>query len=581
MSVKSNVAAGLCVVLTLTACNAATPAPAPEPSPAPTQSQIATLQPEPTPTATPAPATVKTIWIDPVLPAGLHTELTQKAQAFAETASDPTFKVELTATQQADIRIAGAGAGVGAGVEGTPLITRTYAIAAPFPTVADGLTFEAFKQFWAGDAAALAALSQDEQTPPTLFLDPDTRAALVLLLGQPAANANIQLVPAQELLATTWAARTASLAVLPFDQLEARWKLLHLDGVNLFEREADMSAYPLTLNVRAEGEAELLNELSAAAPATSNRDLSKMAVVAMTGVTAMVRGTATKMEEKGVTYPGEKIQSWLTTADVAHISNEVSFYDDCPRPTRNDGTTMCSNPKYMELLRFMGTDVIELTGNHLWDYGARNLNPTIDLYDKEGWKYFGGGRNIADAMKPLTMTVNGNKIAFIGCNWFGANWADADTPGSAPCSPNDPRNLDSQIAMIQQLRAEGYLPIATLQYAEFYFYEPTPQQARDFAALRDAGAVVVNGSQGHHVQGFDVSAEGFIHWGTGNFFFGDQIFSRGALTTMVDRHVFYNNKYLGVDLRTAFIEDLSQPVPATPEDRAELLRTLFDVSRFR
>jgi poly-gamma-glutamate synthesis protein (capsule biosynthesis protein) len=511
-----------------------------------------------------------------VLPAGLHTELTQKAEAFAQAASDPTFKVELTATQQADIRIA-----AGAGIEGTPLITRTYAIASPFPTVADGLTFEDFKKFWAGDAAALTALSQDGQTPPTLFLDPDTRAALVLLLGQPAPNAAIQLVPAQELLATTWAARTASFAVLPFDQLEARWKLLHLDDVNLFEREADMSAYPITLNVRAEGEAELLGEFSAATPAADNRDLSKLAVVAMTGVTAMVRGTATKMEEKGVTYPGEKIQSWLTTADVAHISNEVSFYEDCPFPTRNDGTTMCSNPKYMELLRFMGTDVIELTGNHLWDYGARNLNPTIDLYNQEGWKYFGGGRNIADAMKPLTMTVNGNKIAFIGCNWFGANWADADTPGSAPCSPNDPKDLSSQIAMIQQLRAEGYLPIATLQYAEFYFYEPTPQQARDFAALRDAGAVVVNGSQGHHVQGFDVSAEGFIHWGTGNFFFGDQIFSRGALTTMVDRHVFYDNKYLGVDLRTAFIEDLSQPVPATPEDRAELLRTLFDVSRFR
>jgi poly-gamma-glutamate synthesis protein (capsule biosynthesis protein) len=414
-----------------------------------------------------------------------------------------------------------------------------------------------------------------------LFLDPDTRAALVLLLGQPASNANIQLTPTQDLLATTWMARQASFGVLPFDQLEARWKLLHVDEVNLFEREADMSAYPLTLSVRALGDTELLSELSAAMPSADNRDLNKIAVVAMTGVTAMVRGTAVKMEEKGITYPGEKVQAWLTTADVAHISNEVSFYDDCPYPTRNDGTTMCSNPKYMELLEFMGTDVVELTGNHLWDYGARNLNPTIDAYEKQGWKYFGGGRNIADAMKPLTMTVNGNKIAFVGCNWFGADWADEDTPGSAPCSPDDPKNLDSQIAMIQQLRTDGYLPIATLQYAEFYFYEPTAKQARDFAALRDAGAVVVNGSQGHHVQGFDISAEGFIHWGTGNFFFGDQIFSDGTLQSFVDRHVFYNNKYLGVDLRTAWLEDLAQAVPMSPEDRAKLLTTLFDVSRFR
>jgi poly-gamma-glutamate synthesis protein (capsule biosynthesis protein) len=455
-------------------------------------------------------------------------------------------------------------------------------VAAPFPTVADGLAFENLEKFWAGDAAALSALSADGQTPPTLFIDANTRAALALLLGPPAANANIQLLVTPDVLPATWAARSASFTILPFDQLEARWKLLHVDGINLFERQADMTTYPLTLSVRAQSEdAALLNALKAAAPASNNRDLNKLAVVAMTGVTAMVRGTATKMEEKGITYPGEKVRDWLAGADVAHISNEVSFYENCPAPTRNDGTTMCSNPKYIELLEYMGTDVVELTGNHLWDYGARNLNPTIDMYEQRGWKYFGGGRNLADAMKPLTMTVNGNKLAFVGCNWFGANWADDDTPGSAPCSPNDPKDLNSQIVMIQQLRAEGYLPIATLQYAEFYFYEPTPQQARDFAALRDAGAVVVNGSQGHHVQGFDVSAEGFIHWGTGNFFFGDQTFMDGTLQSFVDRHVFYDGKYLGADLRTAWLEDLAQPVPMPAEDRAKLLSNLFEVSRFR
>jgi poly-gamma-glutamate synthesis protein (capsule biosynthesis protein) len=154
-------------------------------------------------------------------------------------------------------------------------------------------------------------------------------------------------------------------------------------------------------------------------------------------------------------------------------------------------------------------------------------------------------------------------------------------PGSAPCSPGDPRDLSYQVETIRQLRAEGYNVIATLQYEEYYFYESTLRQRRDFAALREAGAVVVNGSQGHHVQGFDISAEGFIHWGTGNIFFGDQTFSEGAQTTMVDRHVFYDNRYLGADLRTAFIQDLSQPVPMKPDERAALLRTLFSVSLFR
>jgi poly-gamma-glutamate synthesis protein (capsule biosynthesis protein) len=559
------------LLMALAACSPA----ALVPTVPPTASALPTATVPPTPTIVPSPTPLptKTIWIDPLLPANVHEALMTEATQFAESAGESPVRIVLTTTAQADVKIA-------AGTEGAPLITRTFAVAAPFPTVADEISFENFKKFWAGDAAALANVSADGQTPPTLFMDADTRAALVLLLGEPADNAKIQLSLTENVLAEAWAAQGASLAVVPFDQLEARWKLLRVDGINLFEREADMAQYPLTLQVRAAGDADLLNQIESAITPSNNRDLSKMTIVAMTGVTAMVRGTAVKMEQNGVTYPAEKIRDWLTTADITHISNEVSFWDQCPPPSYNDGVTMCSNVKYMDLLRYVGTDVIELTGNHLWDYGFQKLGPTIDLYEQEGWRYFGGGRNIADALKPLTMTVNGNKIAFVGCNYFGVDWATTEMAGSAPCSPDDPKDLTYQINLIRQLRAEGYQVISTLQYEEYYFYQSTPQQRRDFAALRDAGAAVVNGSQGHHAQGFDVSNAGFIHWGTGNLFFGDQD-AKGARQTFVDRHVFYDGRYLGVDLRTAFIVDDSQPVPMTPEERRELLNDLFAVSVFQ
>lgn len=565
----SALCAGLLVALT--ACSPA--ALLPTATPTATALPTATVPPTPTIIPSPTPTPVKTIWIDPLLPANVHEALMTQAKQFAESAGEAPFRVALTTTANADVTMA-------AGNEGLPLITSTFAVAAPFPTVADEIRFDDFKKFWAGDATALASVSADGQTPPTLFMDADTRAALVLLLGEPAENAKIQLSLPENVLADAWAMKGASLAVVPFDQLEARWKLLRVDGINLFEREADMAKYPLTLQVRAAGDADMLTRLGSAITPSNNRDLSKMTIVAMTGVTAMVRGTAVKMEQNGITYPAEKIRDWLTTADITHISNEVSFWDKCPPPSYNDGVTMCSNVKYMDLLRYVGTDVIELTGNHLWDYGFQRVTPTIEMYEQEGWKYFGGGRNIADALRPLTMTVNGNRIAFVGCNYFGADWATEEMAGSAPCSPDNPKDLTYQINLIRQLRAEGYLVIATLQYEEYYFYQSTPQQRRDFAALRDAGAIVVNGSQGHHAQAFDVSNAGFIHWGTGNLFFGDQE-AKGARQTFVDRHVFYDNRYLGVDLRTAFIVDDSQPVPMTPEERRELLNDLFDVSVFQ
>ena len=568
MTVPKTLARLVCVAAVLTACGA------PDPTPTPAITVIFHATPTPTPRPTPTPLPVKTIWVDPQLPASLRDGLARRMNEFALRAGSPARQVVLTSAADADVRVT-------VSSDGAPLITYTLAVAAPFPTVSDGVAFADFERFWRGEPAALASLSDDGQTPPTLFLDAETHAIVSLLLGPPASSPNIQIVPAEEVISSAWAARPSSFSVVPFDRLEVRWKLLHLDGVNLFERETDANAYPLTLSVRAQGDPALVAEIAASTPTVSNRDLDRMTIVAMTGVTALVRGTAVKMEQKGITYPAEKIRAWLATADITHISNEVSFWENCPPPSFRSGVVMCSDPRYMELLRYVGTDVIELTGNHLWDYGYQRLIPTIEMYEQEGWGYFGGGRDLADALKPLTMTVNGNKIAFVGCNWFGVNWATERLPGSAPCSPDDPKDLTYQIEMIRQLREAGYNVIATLQYEEYYFYESTARQRRDFAALRDAGAVVVNGSQGHHVQGFDVSAEGFIHWGTGNIFFGDQTFSRGAQTTMVDRHVFYDNRYLGADLRTAFIEDLSRPVPMTPEARANLLRTLFAVSRFQ
>jgi poly-gamma-glutamate synthesis protein (capsule biosynthesis protein) len=439
--------------------------------------------------------------------------------------------------------------------------SRYLAVAAPFPTVADGLSTAALRAFWEGDAAALAALSNN-RAAPTLFLTTETHNALAGLFGQPAANAQIKLVDQANLLAATWQARPAAFAILPFDQLEARWKLLHLDGINLFDKQANADAYTLRVG---------------GGPA--NRDVNRMTVVAMTGVTAMVRGTAVKMEQKGINYPGEKIRDWLVSADIAHISNEVSFREGCPKPSFNSGVVMCSDPKYIELLKYVGTDVIELTGNHLWDYGWQHLSTTLKIYEDLGWLYFGGGRTAATAHNPVKYNLNGNKIAFVGCNYFGSNWATDTRPGSARCGAKNQFQFDLLVPVIQQLVAEGYFVIATLQYTEFYTYAATAQQVKDFAAVRAAGAVIVNGSQGHHAQGFNVNEQGFVHYGTGNFFFGDQA-GVGTHQTFVDRHVFYNGKYLGVDLRTAFIRDSSQPDPMNAKDRAALLTTLFKASGY-
>ena len=57
---------------------------------------------------------------------------------------------------------------------------------------------------------------------------------------------------------------------------------------------------------------------------------------------------------------------------------------------------------------------------------------TLDLFEKDGFKVFGGGRNIDEAKKVLVVEDHGNKLAFLGMNSFGPKsvWATADRPGA-------------------------------------------------------------------------------------------------------------------------------------------------------
>ncbi len=496
------------------------------------------------PTATPAPLSVN-------IGEGVPPELARATQALADTRPQ-TFALD---GGTAVIQLA-----VGTG---EPLAQWVYAVAAPFATAADGVTQAEVLAAWRGEGG-------------TMVLDTETAVSLTPLLGPPA-EAILQ-VPAEELAATLWATRPA-LTLLPFHRLTPDLKVLAVDGVSPLEDAFDAAAYPFVLDVGlvGRGPAEMAGTAVATflvswTGPTTNRDPAKLTTIALTGVTALVRGTAFQMEYSGVLYPGQEVAPILQAADIAHVSNEVAFTADCPFPDPLGGTSFCSRESYFDLLLELGVDVVEVTGNHVNDRGAANFAHTLDMYDAAGLAYFGGGRDAADAAEPALFTHNGNRIALVGCNWVGPNyaWATAVSAGSRPCN-------DSFFTQITQLNEEGYLVLATLQYQELYDYRPSAQQAVDFQRVAAAGAAAVSGSQGHHVQGFAFADGTFIHYGLGNLFF-DQMDRLGTRQTLVDGYVVYNGRLLTVQLWSGLIENYARPREMTPAERQQLLQVLFEAS---
>lgn len=502
------------------------------------------LTPTPSHTATPAPWQVAA---DPAVPE----ELAATAQEIVAAHPERFAWAEEEDGLDADVALRMAPLGQENG-----LATWVYAVAVPFATVADGVTLTELQASWRGEGG------------PSPLLTPATEALLLQLWGEGRA----EIVAASELEDALWARRSAW-TLAPFHQLTAALKVWNVDGLSPVAVDFTPATYPLALELAADGDAEAVSAFAALwdGPAT-NRDPEKITRIAMTGVTALVRATAYQMETRSITYPGEEVGPVLQAADIAHVSNEVAFVPDCPPPHYIGGTTFCSSPRYMELLQFLGVDVVELTGNHVNDWGAGYIPYTLQLYDNAGMRYFGGGRNLAEAQQPAIFEHNGNTIVFLGCNPAGpaGAWAGEEWGGARPCD-------DSFTGQIRSFRDGGAFVMVTQQYWESYHYGPTAEQREAFVALADAGASAVSGSQAHHVQGFGFENGAFIHYGLGNLFF-DQMDQPGTRQSFVDLYTVYENRLLNVTLWTGLIENYARPRLMTPEERTDLLQTVFQAS---
>lgn len=445
----------------------------------------------------------------------------------------------------------------------------------------DSIYYDDFKNFWEGDTQSLEYISTDG-SGPGLILTEDIYKALEKIMGQ-SGNEKIKIVSREELASSI--EDNSSFSIIPFDSIEKKYKVLNMDNASVFDRNLDKDNYPLGIGISVKSDnPEIEGVINGCLEGIyiTNRDIEKMTSVVMTGVTALARGKTIgrKMDEIGVLYPAEKIADVLLDADITHISNEICFVEGCS--SENRFPYLCSSPEYIELLRYVGTDVIELTGNHMNDYGPEWMLKTLKMYDEEGWLYFGGGRNLEESYRPALFEVNSNKIAFMGVNAYGlANineWAREDSPGAARLNVWDEAGKEKDFEkvedIIRELKSQGYTVIFTFQYQESERYSPTEKQIADFRRIIDAGADIVSGSQSHWPMGVEFRENGFINYGLGNLFYNMRDI-KGLKQGIIAKHIFYEGRHINTIMITTMLEDLSQPRLTTAEEREELLNLVF------
>ncbi len=342
--------------------------------------------------------------------------------------------------------------------------------------------------------------------------------------------------------------------VVSVDELSPAWKVVTIDG-----------QHPLGADTHALVARDCHRT-------TSNFDPAKLTTIVMSGTTALTRRTAERIESHGAADLVQHIAPWFRSADITHVSNEVAFVRDCDPLEKaageHDDLVFCSKDKYIEALDLIGTDLVELTGSHLSDYGA--LPRTIEMYRKRGWVWFGGGRTQLEATEPRILEHRGHRFAFLGCNAVGT-WLHAVSTGYGVAACDWAR----MTWQIRDLRERGILPIVSVQHQETHEHDVPPGVVVDLRRLAEAGAVFVLGSQAHSAHPWDVHHGAVVHYGPGNILFAQYV--EAQREAAVDKLYFHAGKLLTVEHLYTRTEH-GQPRLLTARERQRFLGQMEKVA---
>jgi len=221
------------------------------------------------------------------------------------------------------------------------------------------------------------------------------------------------------------------------------------------------------------------------------------------------------VKDKNVRLSGE-LQSLLDRCDFRICNFEAPILDNGNNtPLKKAGLNIFQTEKGIDLLKYIGIDLVSLANNHILDYGENTLQNTINILQKEGMNVFGAGFSFQEVYKPYILKTNKETITFITCSQaeFGVFKSENDLVGYAWI--NHPQ-INKIIAQAKEQTDLVYVYVHAGLEDEIY---PLPEWRIRYKELIDMGADCVVGSHPHIIQGYETYKDKYIFYSLGNFFF--------------------------------------------------------------
>jgi poly-gamma-glutamate synthesis protein (capsule biosynthesis protein) len=211
---------------------------------------------------------------------------------------------------------------------------------------------------------------------------------------------------------------------------------------------------------------------------------------------------------------------FAAVADVLKDTDLAVANLECAVPTAGaQGTNSYSFKAPTECVAVLKRyfSAVSLANNHSGDWGKEGFASELDLLEREKLPYFGGGRNLEQARRPVVLTAHGRRIALLGyCDFPPRHYAaGANTPGTAWLVEADVL-ADIRAARTRE-HADTVIPF--LHWGAEHRPMPDDYQVTLARKMIDAGADAVIGAHPHIPQTVDWYRGKPIVYSLGNFVF--------------------------------------------------------------
>lgn len=173
------------------------------------------------------------------------------------------------------------------------------------------------------------------------------------------------------------------------------------------------------------------------------------------------------------------------------------------------------DPGALPAARRAGVDVVSQANNHSYDDGPAGLLDSLSNIRAAGLAPVGAGSDQADALRAVSMRVNGWTIAVLGIDEV----LDPVDEVAGPDKPGTAAGHDFALALraVRDAASVSDLVVVTIHWGVELDPKPRRYQVHQAHRMIDAGADVIFGSHPHRIQPMETYRGRPIFYSLGNF----------------------------------------------------------------